>query len=152
MKKGKMYQQKKNPRIKQLENEEKQSELNKVKMIPPKKCWVIEENRVGVFNVSAGLMEYCVWEVWQQLMSNFMITGVQISPDKKVFQFMAFSSLFEKHSRLEPDQKVAMYKIIIDAADPQKVKVKAEKMKESKVIGVPAGSKIVGADGKKLNI
>lgn len=147
---------KSNPRIKEkieaIRTEERKSELDKADVIPvPVKCWVVEENRIGVFHMTAAVLTYVDWKIYQQLIQNFMITGCQMSPDKKVFQYLAFSPLFEKHSRLE-QKKVPLYQINVTVDKKRRVSVVAKKMEESKIVGAPKGAKIVDMHGKEIKL
>ena len=162
MSKKKMKKQ--NPMIKERMRMLDQVEMGEVekkermKPLPrPKKCWVVAEGRIGVFNISAVMMEYAEWDIWQQFTQNFMINGCQISPDKKTLQFMAFSPLFEKVSKLEPKKEIPFYqiKITVDRtkeSKERKVKVEAEKIERSKIIGSSKGLKILGKDGKEIKL
>lgn len=156
MSKKKMSKQ--NPRIKEkireidAEEEEKKSSEKAIPLPPLKKCWVVEENRIGVFNATAAAWTYIDWEIYQQFIQNFMITGCQLSPDKKIFQYLAFSPLFDKVSRLEPKPQVPLYQLNIVVDEKKKVKVTAKKMEPSKIVNVPKGVKIVGKDGKELKL
>ena len=141
---------KQNPRIRQLK-EERPKERPEIK--PIETLWIVKENRIGVFGMSAVAMEKCAWEVWQQFTQNFMIIGAKQSPDKLVFQFMAFSPLFEKHSILEQNTDVPEYQLQITIdEEKKKVKVTAKKLKQSKIISDIKNVKIVGKDGKELKI
>lgn len=149
---------KQNPRIKEkirLLNQPKEGE-NRLPLPhppPPEECWVVKENRIGVFNVMAISLTYMDWEVYQQLIQNFLITGCQLSPDKSVFQYLAFSPLFEKVSKLEMQKQVPLYRINVTMDGKKKiVKITAEKIEVSKIVGAPKGAKIVGKDGKELKL
>lgn len=149
---GKKKMHKSNPRIKEkIRIEREKDRLNEANIPIPVKCWVVEENRIGVFNMTAVSLTYVDWEIYQQLIQNFMITGCQMSLDKTVFQYLAFSPLFEKHSRLE-QKKVPLYQIHVTIDEKKKVSVTVKKMEESKIMDVPKGAKIVDMHGKEIKL
>ena len=88
--------------------------------------------------------------MFQEMMKNFMITQTRLSPDKNVIQYLAFSPLFDKLSRLEPDPQVPHYQINVEVnAENKTVKVTAKKLERSKIATV---SKIVDAKGRAIKI
>lgn len=152
-KKKKMYRQ--NPRIKQVVSEGEVNRLNEKGVVPIEKCWVVAENRIGTFDMTTALLEFIEWEMYQELIKNFMITGCQVSPDKQIIRYLAFSPLFDKHSQLEYDVKPPQYKIDVKEKPPingkgkKRIVVTAKKMEGPKIVKV---SKIVDSKGQKIKL
>ena len=144
-----------NPVIKQRLREVMEEEDAKEEAPPIEQCWVVAENRLGMFSVTTGVLNYAEWEVFQEVMKNFMITQATVSPDKKSIRYVAFSPLFDKISPLEPDMdgpKVPFYQITVNIdKDTKKVEVTAEIIEESKIIGAKQDSKILDRRGKPIS-
>lgn len=122
--------QKQNPRIKEVESESKLTTA--VNKIPPQKCWVVDENRIGCFHVSSKMLDYIKWEVYQDIFKQFMIVRCNIVKNTSVFEYVAFSPLFDKVSKLE--RKAPLYEIIINNDESGVIQVTAKQKIKSKII------------------
>jgi len=96
---------------------------------------VVFYNQIGVFDIPSKFLDNIDWFVWSQVARHLMIIRSDLV-NGQIFRFVAFSDLFESHSRL--DKTVPAYQIFVnvqvDTKGRKQVEVSAKKIMRSKII------------------